>query len=171
MRQGFLGIAGLLVASGLFVSGLGVAGAVDAAPPAAPTPPTVPALPALPILPAPIPAPPLFATVKMHRFVPTAEDRSIELLYDLYPDCSARGPIVGRVKVPPKHGSVTFVEKDSFPNYPPGSKFGDCDTRKTPGYALIYRSDADYVGEDSVEVFFILPDGAGRSETIDLSVL
>jgi hypothetical protein len=55
--------------------------------------------------------------LSISRFIPTGEERTIGFLASLFPDCSSRGTIVARVIKAPVHGTMTFGNAISFPNY------------------------------------------------------
>jgi hypothetical protein len=114
------------------------------------TPPAAPATP---------PRPPELRPVNLNRFVPTAEERTVAFYTSLFPDCSSKGPIVGRVMTKPDHGTVNFVPMDSFPSYGSASTLAVCNNKKVPGLNINYKSDDGYVGEDNATLLLIFPDG------------
>jgi hypothetical protein len=112
---------------------------------------------------APPPVPPAsipdLRPVNLNRFVPTAEERTVAFYSSLFPDCSSKGPIVGRLTTKPEHGTLNFVPTDSFPFYGSASTLAACNTKKVPGLNINYKSDNDYVGEDHATILLIFPDG------------
>jgi hypothetical protein len=97
--------------------------------------------------------------VNLNRFVPSAEERTVAFYSSLFPDCSTKGPIVGRVVAKPSHGAVNFVQTDSFPLYGTASTLAVCNNKKVQGLNINYKSDDGYVGEDNATLLLIFPDG------------
>jgi hypothetical protein len=106
------------------------------------------------------PAPALPRPVSATRFVPSSEGRTIGTVTALNPDCSSRGPIVARVVEKPAHGDVGFENGDVFPNYVQTSPLFACNSKRTPGLMISYRSKQDFIGQDNMKVFLIFPDGS-----------
>jgi hypothetical protein len=98
--------------------------------------------------------------INLSRFVPSGEARNIGFVVALFPDCTPRGPIVGRVLKPPAHGAMSFAAADSFGSYAAGSRLAACNDKKSPGLNIAYKSEDGYVGEDGAEIFLIFPDGS-----------
>jgi hypothetical protein len=109
--------------------------------------------------PAAPPKPPELRPVPLSRFVPSAEERTIAFYSSLFPDCSSKGAIVGRILDKPGHGALSFVPTDSFPSYGTASTLAVCNNKKVPGINITYKSDDSYVGEDQASVLLIFPDG------------
>jgi hypothetical protein len=107
------------------------------------------------------PTPALPKPVSVTRFVPTGEERTIGSVVALYPDCSSRGPIVGRLVEKPTHGEVRFEAGDVFPSLVPTSPLVGCNSKRAPGLMINYRSEPDFIGQDDMKVFLIFPDGSG----------
>lgn len=99
--------------------------------------------------------------VAISRFVPSGEERTIGTVTSQNPDCSSRGPIVARVIEKPAHGDVSFENGDVFPNHVPTSPLSACNSKRTPGLMINYRSERDFTGQDNMKVFLIFPDGSG----------
>jgi hypothetical protein len=112
-----------------------------------------PAPQAAPSLPAPTPS-------HLNRFVPTAEERMIAFYTSLFPDCSPRGPTVGRITTKPQHGNVRFDQGESFVFYNANSPMASCSNKKVPGLLINYKSGDGYVGEDTAVLLLIFPDGS-----------
>ncbi len=123
--------------------------------PGATSTPAAPA--AAPVAPAPPPARP----IQINRFVPSGEERTIWFFAANFPDCSSRGPTVARVLEKPEHGDASLVAGDSFPAFGSNSPLASCNSRKTQGLMVNYRSAPDYTGEDRLRLFVIFPDGSG----------
>jgi hypothetical protein len=107
----------------------------------------------------PIPAMPKPTNVT--RFIPSGEARTIGSVTALNPDCSSRGPIVGRVVEKPTHGEVSFEIGDIFPTYVQTSPLFACNSKRAPGLMINYRSEQDFIGQDNMKIFLIFPDGSG----------
>jgi hypothetical protein len=107
------------------------------------------------------PTPAMPKPINVTRFVPSGEGRTIGQVNALYPDCSSRGPIVGRVVEKPAHGEVSFESGDVFPTYAQTSPLFACNSKRVPGLMINYRSEQNYIGQDNMKVFLIFPDGSG----------
>ena len=107
------------------------------------------------------PTPALPKPINVTRFVPSGEGRTIGSVTALNPDCSSRGPIVGRVVEKPAHGEVSFEIGDIFPTYVQTSPLFVCNSKRTLGLMINYRSEQDFIGQDNMKVFLIFPDGSG----------
>jgi hypothetical protein len=107
------------------------------------------------------PAPALPKPISVTRFVPSGEGRTIGSVTALNPDCSSRGPTVGRVVEKPAHGEVSFEIGDIFPNYVQTSPLFACNSKRAPGLMINYRSEQDFIGQDNMKIFLIFPDGSG----------
>ena len=107
------------------------------------------------------PTPALPKPINFTRFVPSGEGRTIGRVTALNPDCSSLGPIVGRVVEKPAHGEVSFEIGDIFPTYAQTSPLSACNSKRTPGLMINYRSEQDFIGQDNTKVFLIFPDGSG----------
>jgi hypothetical protein len=79
--------------------------------------------------------------------------------YSVNPDCSSDGLVQTQVKSPPTHGSVTFVKADGYTTFPSTSASHDCNTKKSPGVAVMYTSAKDFVGTDQFTIQGIGPHG------------
>jgi hypothetical protein len=99
--------------------------------------------------------------IQLIRFVPTGEERTIGSVTALNPDCSSRGPTVGRVIEKPAHGEVSLVPGDIFPTFVPTSPLAACNSKRVPGLMINYHSESDFIGQDNMEIFLIFPDGSG----------
>jgi len=107
------------------------------------------------------PTPALPKPTNVTRFVPTGEGRTIGRVTALNPDCSSMGPVVGRVVEKPAHGGVSFEIGDIFPTYAQTSPLSACNSKRTPGLMINYRSEQDFIGQDNMKIFLIFPDGSG----------
>jgi hypothetical protein len=107
------------------------------------------------------PTPALPKPINVTRFVPSNEGRTIGTVTALNPDCSPRGPIVARVVEKPAHGEVSFENGDVFPTYVQTAPLFVCNSKRTPGLMINYRSEQDFIGQDGMKIFLIFPDGSG----------
>jgi hypothetical protein len=98
--------------------------------------------------------------VNISRFIPANEERTVNFVASLYPDCASRGPIVARIIRPPAHGTLTFVDANSFPNFVATNRLSSCNDRKTPGLNVVYKAEDGYLGDDGADVFLMFPDGS-----------
>ena len=108
-----------------------------------------------------LPTPALPKPINVTRFVPSGEGRTTGSVTALNPDCSSRGPVVGRVVEKPAHGEVSFEIGDIFPTYVQTSPLFVCNSKRTLGLMINYRSEQDFIGQDNMKVFLIFPDGSG----------
>jgi hypothetical protein len=109
----------------------------------------------------PPPTPALPKPIPFVRFVPSGEEWTIGNVVALNPDCSSRGRIVGRVVENPTHGEVAFESEDIFPSFPQPSPLFACNSKRVPGLLVKYRSEANFIGQDNMKIFWIFPDGSG----------
>jgi hypothetical protein len=98
--------------------------------------------------------------VSLSRFVPSGEGLTIGTVAAQNPDCSSLGPVVARVVEKPAHGDVRFENGDVFPNHVHTSQFFDCNSKRTPGLMINYRSEQNFIGQDNMKVLLIFPDGS-----------
>ena len=98
--------------------------------------------------------------VTVSRFIPSGEERTVNFVASLFPDCASRGPIVARIIKAPAHGAMTFGNATSFPNYNATSPLSSCNTKKASGLNIDYKSEDGYVGPDGVDIFMMFPDGS-----------
>jgi hypothetical protein len=106
------------------------------------------------------PTPSYFNHYDFSRFVPSGEQRMINFYTSIWPDCTSRGPVVGRITTPPQHGALDFTPVDSFPSISPMSPLAKCNEKKIPGLGISYKSEPNYTGEDGADIFLIFPDGS-----------
>jgi hypothetical protein len=110
------------------------------------------------------------APLNLNRFVPTAEERTVAFFSALFPDCSSKGEFVGRITTKPQRGAINLQQTNSFPFYGPNSLMVGCNTKKTPGIGIGYKSDDSYVGEDRASILLIFPDGTASQLNLLLLV-
>ena len=97
---------------------------------------------------------------EISRFVPSGEKWMIGFFTALWPDCTFRGQVAGRVTNPPQHELLAFAPMDSFPSFPTTNAQAKCNDKKTAGQALYYTSEPSFTGEDGADIFLIFPDGS-----------
>jgi hypothetical protein len=147
----------------------GPALADDAAP--APSPAPAPVAAAAPLPASDITEIPGLVATPINRIAPTAVERRVAFQTALFPDCTVMdGLIVGRIVVAPLHGSIRFTPFDGFPNYKNDSSFAKCNGAKLKGLAVMYQSEDNFVGDESISVLLMLPDGWGLLYNIKIYV-
>jgi hypothetical protein len=97
--------------------------------------------------------------VAVSRFIPSGEERTMNFVASLLPDCASRGPIVARIIKPPAHGELTFVNVESFPNYVATNRLSSCNDKRTFGLDVVYKAEDGYLGNDGADIFLMFPDG------------
>jgi hypothetical protein len=97
--------------------------------------------------------------VNISRFIPAGEERTVNFVASLFPDCASRGPIVARIIRPPAHGALTFENANSFPNFLATNRLSSCNDKKTSGLNVVYKAEDGYLGDDGADVFLMFPDG------------
>jgi hypothetical protein len=97
--------------------------------------------------------------VSISRFIPTGERRTLNFVASLFPDCASRGPIVARMMKAPSHGTLSFVDADSYPNYVATNPLSSCNGKRSSGLNIVYKAEDGYRGDDLAEVFLMFPDG------------
>jgi hypothetical protein len=86
------------------------------------------------------------------------------------PDCSVAGDTVIRVVKAPVHGTATTENIKDFTAYPSTNQRYRCNEKESRGVALFYKSNAHYVGPDSISFQVIFPNGMQRESTFDINV-
>ena len=85
-------------------------------------------------------------------------------------DCSSIGDTTVRITQQPQHGQVTLRHENGYAFYASENPRHVCNSRPTPGIALVYVSDPGYVGPDSVAVDAIYANGFERTVSFSLNV-
>jgi hypothetical protein len=94
------------------------------------------------------------------RFIPSEKSRRIEFFTSLNPDCTVMGEIEVRITKEPKHGKVdTAAGADGYPGYPKTSDRYKCNEQKVQGTQVNYTSEANYIGNDVVDLLVLFPSG------------
>jgi hypothetical protein len=94
----------------------------------------------------PPPTPALPKPLSVTRFVPSGEEWTVGQVTALNPDCSSKGPIVGRVVEHPAHGEVAFEPVDIFPTFLQTSPLFACNSKRALGLMVKYRSEPNFIG-------------------------
>jgi hypothetical protein len=94
------------------------------------------------------------------RFIPSGEERTMNFVASLFPDCASRGPIVARIIKPPTHDELTFANVESFPNYVAANRLSSCNDKRISGLNVVYKAEDGYLGDDGADIFLMFPDGA-----------
>ena len=97
--------------------------------------------------------------VTVSRFIPSGEERTVNFVASLFPDCASRGPIVARIIKPPAHGELIFAAAESFPNYLAANRLSSCNDKRTSGLNVVYKAEDGYLGDDGADIFLMFPDG------------
>jgi hypothetical protein len=63
----------------------------------------------------------------------------------------------------PKHGEASLKEDTGFTNYPKDNPRFECNTQRSDGTVILYRSEAGYIGKDSLTVHLVYADGRESS--------
>jgi uncharacterized caspase-like protein len=98
--------------------------------------------------------------INLTRFVTVGKATKIGFVNALFPDCSSMGKVVVSIKLLPDHGKVSFAEDTSFTTFPAGHQLVSCNSRKTQGLRITYRSNVGYVGADTAVLQLLFPDGS-----------
>lgn len=93
-------------------------------------------------------------------FVPTGIERTINFISQLNRDCSSLGSTEYRVVAKPEHGTVTFEVGDNFASYGINTPLEHCNGQKSPGLYTRFTSAEGYVGQDHLDVLYLLPSAA-----------
>ncbi|GJD72235.1 hypothetical protein [Methylobacterium goesingense] len=109
-------------------------------------------------------------TFPLTRVVPKGEARAIAFFSYLYPDCASQGPVVARILEPPRHGTVTFAETDSFPRYAAGSPLAACSAKRVPGLRMTHEAEENFEGLDTYRILLINPDGTAAEYDVKVWV-
>ena len=88
-------------------------------------------------------------------------------LASVNPDCTSKGKTTVRIVSGPAHGSITLREGPVFSFFP---RLPNCNSRKVPGVAVLYRPERGFVGTNSVSLDVIYPSGNEHSESYSIQV-
>src|SRR6516225_8946858 len=95
----------------------------------------------------------------------TGKDIRIGVYTNIQPDCTS-GPLPTiRLVAPPAHGKVT-VKKANFD----ATNYKQCLALSVPAYVAFYRSDKDFLGNDSVVLEVRYPGGKQEVQHIVITV-
>jgi hypothetical protein len=94
------------------------------------------------------------------RFISSEKSQRIGFFTALNPDCTVMGEIEVRITKEPKHGKIEAVtDTDGYPNYPKTSNRYKCIEHKVQGTQVSYTSEANYTGNDAVDLLVLFPTG------------
>jgi hypothetical protein len=115
---------------------------------------------------APVPPKP----VEISRVVAADQDRRLDFLYSINPDCTSIGYATVRIVEQPKHGAITIENSTGFTNFPAANLRAECNKRRSDGVAIIYKPEAGYTGPDSADFDAIFATGnlSKRHYTIEV---
>jgi len=112
---------------------------------------------------------PLSTQSILHRSL--MKDKAAWLLpiYSVDEHCEPSAPTVTFAK-PPEHGVASFEVRDRHTEYPPGSPFEKCNALTIPMIVVKYAPAAGFVGEDTIAVDEVYPDGRHRVQRVTAAV-
>jgi hypothetical protein len=115
---------------------------------------------------APVPPKP----VEISRVVAADQDRRLDFLYSINPDCTSIGYATVRIVEQPKHGTITIENSTGFTNFPAANLRAECNKRRSDGVVIIYKPEAGYTGPDSTDFDAIFATGnlSKRHYTIEV---
>jgi hypothetical protein len=114
--------------------------------------------------------PPTLQKMQFERVVPSGKTQRVGGFHSLYPDCSDFGFADLRVIKKPEHGTAKIEKTSLFPDYPKSNERHVCNGKKAPAAAIIYKSAARYVGEDTFVVLIFIHGGIAREITYIIDV-
>lgn len=106
----------------------------------------------------------------VRRDVASGQLTLLNFAYGVKPDCESSGISKFIPTALPAHGVVEIRAAKGRPTFPANSPFAACDATPVAGMALLYASTPGFVGEDSLTMQEVLPNGTTRSFRFDLNV-
>jgi hypothetical protein len=104
------------------------------------------------------------------RVAASGTNQRISFFHALHPDCTASGNINVRVIKQPEQGTVEITPTMSFPSYPKENIRSKCNQQKVRGIQVNYKSAEKYVGNDTLDLLILYPNGLlGKFITISAS--
>jgi hypothetical protein len=70
--------------------------------------------------------------------------------YAVTPECTSAGPMTVKVVKAPEHGSLKIEDGEGYPNYDKDNVRFACNKVKVPVTQLVYTSNPNYVGQDTI---------------------
>lgn len=104
------------------------------------------------------------------RTVEAGKPAPLNFAYAVNGDCSSKGLMKITVTRPPEHGTVLIGTRKGNPGFPPGSPFAVCNTVPVQGVIVIYTSEPDFTGPDSLTFEETSPDGRRQAFEFALTV-
>jgi hypothetical protein len=95
---------------------------------------------------------------------------TLDFFYSVYPNCSSRGEPRVQVTSYPENGGFFVATRDRHPKFPLGSNLHKCNARRVPSTVLYYKSNQQYIGNDTVSVEVIYPDGSQTDVNYSITV-
>jgi len=103
------------------------------------------------------------APTEVTRVAAAEQQVRVGFLTNLDPDCTSNAFASVRILDQPKHGEATLRQDTGFTNYPKENLRFECNKQRSDGTAVLYRSEAGFIGRDSVLIEIIYVDGRESS--------
>jgi transglutaminase-like putative cysteine protease len=94
----------------------------------------------------------------------------IGFMYNLEPDCSSNSVASVRIIEQPQHGEAILKEDTGFTSFAKDNPRFECNSKRSDGLAVLYRSQDGFAGQDSVTVEIGYADGRQRSWRYSIEV-
>jgi transglutaminase-like putative cysteine protease len=103
------------------------------------------------------------APAEATRAAVAGQPMRLGFLTSIFPDCSANPVASMRVVEGPAHGEATLHEETEFTSFAKNDLRSACNTQKSDGLVVLYRSEQGYAGKDQVTVDVVYADGQEHS--------
>jgi hypothetical protein len=110
------------------------------------------------------------APSELTRAAAAGQEMRIGFLASIDPDCAPKPVASARIVEGPEHGEVTVREDTGFTNFAKDNPRSACNTRRSDGTAVLYRSQEGYTGKDTVAVEIVYADGHETSARYAIDV-
>jgi hypothetical protein len=103
------------------------------------------------------------APTEVTRVAAAEQQVRVGFLTNLDPDCTSNAFASVRILDQPKHGEATLKQDTGFTNFPKENLRFECNKQRSDGTAVLYRSEAGFLGRDSILIEIVYADGRESS--------
>jgi hypothetical protein len=97
--------------------------------------------------------------LRQTRYVASGMSTMLGSFHMVDRECASRGDVIIRIVTEPKNGNVEIVSGTGFSTFSKESALYKCNEVKAKQQHVKYKSTAKYVGDDTVVVLALYPDG------------
>jgi len=106
----------------------------------------------------------------INKSVAAGSTTTIERLFNMNVDCSARSLMTIKISQDPVHGTAVVSQRDDYPSYPPNNPRSACNKNKTTGTFVDYTPAAGFTGSDFMTLQVFTDTGQEVDEKIAITV-